>query len=36
MYTCIVTEMFNLILFLPTLDDLMLFGLYIASNSETF
>lgn len=28
-------KIFNLICLLPTLDDLKLFGLYIASNSET-
>lgn len=34
MCICIVTKIFTLILLLPTLDDLMLFGLYIASHRE--
>lgn len=35
MYICIVAKIFNSILLLPALDDLMLFGLYIASHPET-
>lgn len=35
MYVCIAPQIFNLICLLPTLHDLKLFGLYIASNSET-